>query len=123
MKQRFMALVLAITLLSSVPVFAVEAERRMSEAYYYTATLYYCDSARNKIVLKYVKPTGMATTEKRRTVSDATYNEIPISCTARLKTGEYVSLEELNRYVDSEVGVVITRNKAEGIRVVALHFR
>ncbi len=123
MKQRLLAFVLAVTLLGSVPVFAVEPERRMSEAYYYTASLYYCDSARNKIVLKYVKPTGMATTEKRRTVSEATYNEIPISCTVRLKTGEYVPLEELNHYADSEVGVVITRNKAEGIRVVALHIR
>lgn len=123
MKKKLMALVLAVSLLGSVPVFGMEPERLMSEAYYYTASLYYCDSARNKIVLKYVKPTGMATTEKRRTVSEATYNEIPISCSGRLKTGEYVSLEELNNYVDSEVGVVITRNKAEGIRVVALHFR
>ena len=123
MKKKVMSLVLAMSLLGSVSVFGMEPERLMSEAYYYTANLYYCDSVRNKIVLKYVKPVGMATTEKRRTVSEATYNEIPISCSGRLKTGEYIPLEELNNYADSEVGVVITRNKAEGIRVVALHFR
>ncbi len=123
MKKKIIALLLVSSLLGSVPVFGMEKERLMSEAYYYTASLYYCDSARNKIVLKYVKPTGMATTEKRRTVTDATYNEIPISCNGRLKTGEYIPLTELNNYVDCEVGVVITRNKAEGIRVVALHFR
>ena len=123
MKKKLMAILLTLSLLGSVPAFALEPEKRMSEAYYYTANLYYCDSARNKIVLKNVKPVGMATTEKRRTIIDATYNEISISCSGRLKNGEYIPLEEFNNYADCEVGVVITRNKAEGIRVAALLFR
>lgn len=122
MKKKILAWLLVLSLSGICPVFATEPERLMTEAYYYTATMYYCDSARNKIVLKYVKPNGMATTEKRRTVTEATYNEIPISCSGRLPDGTYIGLEEFNAYADRAVGVVITRNKAEGIRVTALRF-
>lgn len=125
MKKRYLALCLALLLgCTAIPATAaVEESRLFSEAYYYTATLYYCDSARNKVVLKNVKPSGFATTEKRRTALDATYQEIPFSGTGRLKDGTAVLLEELNYYADCNVGVVITRNKAEGIRVVALQLQ
>lgn len=124
MKKRYLALCLALLLgCPAMPAIAAEESQLFSEAYYYTASLYYCDSARNKVVLKNVKPSGFATTEKRRTVMDATYQEIPFSGSARLSNGSYIPLEELNYYADHTVGVVIVRNKAEGIRVVALQIQ
>ena len=124
MKKRVFALCMGL-LLSAVSssALAVEEDRLITTVDYYTATLYYCDSARHKVVLKNVKPTGVATTERRKTMQQAEYNEIWISGSARLTNGTYIPLEELNHYVDREVGVVITRNRAEVIRVVALHFR
>ena len=122
MKKLCLSLALLL-LLGSSPVHAIEETQLFTGAYRYTATLYYCDSVRSKVVFKNVKPVGFATTEKRRTVLDATYNEIPFSGSARFKDGTYVPLEELNYYVDGKVDIVIVRNKAEGIRVVAMQLQ
>lgn len=124
MRKRYLALCLALLLgFPAVPAVAAEEDQLFSEAYYYTASLYYCDSAQRKVVLKDVKPTGFATTAKRRTAMNATYQEIPFSGSARRNNGSYIPLEELNYYADHTVGVVIVRNKAEGIRVVALQIQ
>ncbi|MBR5152221.1 MAG: hypothetical protein IKW60_01640 [Clostridia bacterium] len=123
MKQKLIALCLLIGLITTSGVCAIEEDRLITAVDYFTADLYYCDAEAKMVVLKNVKSVGYADTERRRTMSQAEYTEIPISGSARLGSGEYIPLEELNAYADCGVGVIITRNKAEGIRVVALHFR
>ncbi len=123
MKQKWIALGLLLVMLTSSSAFALEEDRLITAVDYFTASLYYCDAERGKVVLKDVKPVGYANTDRRRTMSQAEYTEIPISGTARLGDGSYIPLKELNAYADCSVGVIITRNKAEGIRVVALQFR
>lgn len=123
MKQKLIALCLAVLMLCPVTGFAVEEDRLFTEAYCYKAVLYYCDAPRNKIVLKNVIPIGTKNAENNRTALEATYNEIWISGSARLQNGGYVPQGELNFYADSNVEVVITRNQAEGLRVVAMRFR
>lgn len=123
MKQKLIALCLLCSLLCPMHAFALEEERLITTVDYFTANLYYCDAESRTVVLKDVKAVGYANTERRRTMQQAEYTEIPISGTARLGDGSYIPLEEINAYADCSVGVILTRNRAEGIRVVALQFR
>ena len=122
MKQKLIALVLAFTVWGTVTVFGVENNRLFTSMHYYTATLYYCDSDQSRVVLKHVDPVGRSDMEKRRTALEATYREIPISGSGQLQDGTFLPLSELNQYTDCRVGVVIARNNAEGIRVLAMRF-
>lgn len=102
--------------------FAIEPSLLIEDAGYYTAKLYYCDAYRSKIVLKDVKPTGVNSEIKNKTAMDAEYTEIDISSRGRFSDGIEIEPVEFNRYADNNVGVIITRNAADGLRVVALRF-
>ena len=94
----------------------------IEDAGYYTAKLYYCDAYRSKIVLKDIKPTGSNSEIKSKTAMDAEYTEIDISGNGKFSDGVEIEPVEFNRYADSNVGVIITRNASDGLRVVALRF-
>ncbi len=117
-------IVLALTFLFTFGgnVYAIEPEQLITEVNIYKANLYYCDSARGKIVLKNVKPVGTATPQSLATASDAEYNEICITGDGQLKRGEIVPQEYFNVYADNQVRVIIIRSQSEGLRALGLRF-
>lgn len=122
MKKIIAAALMCCILLGSLTVFGLEPDQLVTEAYFYTGTLYYCDAARNKIVLKNVKPSGDVDEKNTRTAAEAEYTEVWISGHGTLGDGSTVPLEDMNRYADSNVRVIMIRSAAEGVRVVALKF-
>lgn len=122
MRKFVAAVLMCCILLGSLTVWGLEPQQLVTEANFYTGTLYYCDAARNKIVLKNVKPMGEVNEANRRTAAEAEYTEVWISSSGTLGDGGIVPIEELNRYADSNVRVLMTRSAAEGVRVVALRF-
>ena len=122
MKKLAAALFAAGIIFGSTSAFAVDPSLLIEDAGYYTAKLYYCDAYRSKIVLRDVKPTGNDSEIKSETAMDAEYTEIDISGNGKFSDGVEIEPVEFNRYADSNVGVIITRNASDGLRVVALRF-
>ena len=122
MRKIFLLLLICATIFSSVPVGAIEPEKLITEAYTYTANLYYCDGEGNKIVLKNVKPVGELNPKKSATAQEAEYKEIYISCMGLVGDGQMVPQEYMNIYADGAVKVIIVRSVYEGLRVVGLKF-
>ncbi len=124
MIKKGMAVLLAICfLMSGIAVFAQEPQPIITEAYFYTGTLYYCDPVESKVVLKNVNAMGNINEKNTRTAAEAEYAELPISGTVTLKDGRVISYEECNYYPDSEVRVLITRSDDDTLRVIQMRFR
>ena len=123
MKKIFSVLLAGIMLMGSMSVFAIDENKLITESHYYLAKLYYCDAEQGKIVLKDVKATGEKSDTKNATALAAEYAEIPLTGGGMLKTGQKLTQEELNIYVDSEVWVVLMRNKAGELNALGLKFR
>ena len=122
MRKIILSLLICAVIFGSVSVSAIEPEKIITEAYTYTANLYYCDGEGNKIVLKNVKPTGELNPKKSATAQEAEYNEINISCMGQVGDGQMVPQEYMNVYADGAVKVIIVRSAYEGLRVVGLKF-
>ncbi|MBE5039947.1 hypothetical protein [Ructibacterium gallinarum] len=122
MRKIILSALICCAVMVQLTCFAQAPEQLVTEAYVYTGTLYYCDAARNKIVLKNVQPVGSIDEKNTATAAEAEYNEIWVSGGGTLGDGSLVPMEDLNRYADSNVRVIITRSAAEGIRVVTLKF-
>ena len=122
MKKLIAILCISVILLNFGSAFAVEPEQLISEACFYSGTLYYCDAERNKIVLKDVEPIGKINEKNTRTANEADYSEIWVSGRAELMDGSEVPLGECNRYVDSRVRVLITRSAADDLWVINIKF-
>ncbi len=122
MKKLMVIALIILSLLQFGSVFAQTSEELITNASFYTGTLYYCDAARNKIVLKNVKPMGKTNSQNRLTALEAEYNEIGVSGAAYLQDGSAIPLEECNRYADSYVRILITQSDADGLRVVNIKF-
>lgn len=122
MKKILSIMLICIVLTADISVFAIEPNKLMSEAYYYSATLYYCDAGRSTVVLKNVKPMGTANDINKAAAVSAEYTELPLSAAGRLQNGQPVPAEDLNLYADSDVSVIITRNASGEMRVVAVKF-
>ena len=123
MKKILSAILIFVISAYSMGTFAIEPEKMITEAYYYSATLYYCDAESQRVVLKNVKPMGKLDELNKATAESAEYIEIPIYSNGRLQDGKAVPMEDLNIYADSEVMAAIIKNAAGEMRVVALKFK
>ncbi len=134
MKQRLILLLLCLCMVCGMvsyaepvtateqPVSTTDPSILVGEAYLYTGILYYCDAEGNKIVLKEVKPLGVANEQSEKTAKEADYTELCFSGNGRLANGEVVPKAELNHYVDSKAQMILVRSPKEGLRVVAFRF-
>lgn len=123
MKKILSAILVFVISAYNLGTFAIEPEKMITEAYYYSASLYYCDAESHTVVLKNVKPVGKLDEANKATAEAAEYVEIPIYSNGRLQDGKVVPMEDLNIYADSDVMVAIIRNAAGEMRVVALKFK
>lgn len=123
MKKLFSAILAFVILAYSMVGFAIEPEKLITEAYYYSASIYYCDAESRTVVFKNVKPMGKINDINRATATAAEYVEMPIYSDGRFQDGKVVPMEDLNIYADSEVMAAIVRNVAGEMRVIALKFK
>ena len=123
MKRKIIAALLCLVLIySSVLCFATEPEKRIQFAGLFGAELYYCDSVRNKIVLKNVQAFGGTDDIKKQIITETEYNEVDVICGGVFPDGVKTEQEELNRYADSRVAVVLARTADGTVIVTALRF-
>ncbi len=122
MKRKVIAALLCFMLIGSTACFAIEPEKKIQYAGLYTANLYYCDSARNKVVLKGVQTFGNLNDTQKEIITAAEYNELDIICGGVFKDGITTGQAELNRYADSPVAVVLARTADGTVIVTALRF-
>ncbi len=120
-KKGIAALLLCCCLCAGT-VFAQEPRPLMTEAGFYTGTLYYCDAERGQVVLKGVNALGTINQANTRTAVEAEYTEIPIMGLVTLKDGTVLSLADCNYYPDSQVRVLITRNSDGLLQVIQMKF-
>ncbi len=123
MKKIFSAILVFVILAHSMACFAIEPEKLITEAYYYSASIYYCDAESRTVVFKNVKPMGKINDINRATAIAAEYVEIPIYSDGRFQDGRVVPMEDLNIYADSQVMAAIVRNAVGEMRVIALKFK
>ncbi|MEG1880484.1 MAG: hypothetical protein RSB38_02175 [Oscillospiraceae bacterium] len=123
MAKRTVTLLVAIfVMFSTTATFASVAEKDLFyEVGIYTGVLNFCDSSRNVVVLKNVKPLKNQETSKF-TAQEMEYSEIMIGKEGlSLQDGTSLLPVDLNVYVDSDVRVVVARNKS-GIKILSLKF-
>ena len=123
MKKLVSAILVLVILAHSIGAFAIEPEKLITEAYYYSASLYYCDAENHTVVFKNVKPMGKINDINRATALAAEYLEMPLYSDGRFQDGRVVPMEDLNIYADSDVMAAIIRNAAGEMRVIALKFK
>lgn len=121
MKKRIAAALTACLLLGTGG-YAIEPSEIVSEANFYTGTLYYCDATRNKVVLKNVKPMGTMNEKSRKTAAEAEFQELDLLGEVQVEDGSTVDAEICNRFADSNVRALIVRSEAKGLQVVTLKF-
>lgn len=120
--KKLIATLCIIACLLSVNAFAIEADKLICQADFYTGTLFYCDAERGMAVLKNVQPLGEKTEARKWVCNSATYNEIPIYGSASLSNGSAVPLADCNLYADSQVRVLIIRDASDRLQVVSMKF-
>lgn len=120
--KKLIAILCIIACLLSVNAFAIEADKLIRQADFYTGTLFYCDAERGMVVLKNVQPVGERTEARKWVCNNATYNEIPIYGSAVVSDGSNVPFEYCNLYADSQVRVLITRDSSDRLQVVSMKF-
>ncbi len=111
-----------ICLLSGTVVSAMEPQPIITEAYFYTGTLYYCDAECGVVVLRDVSVMGNANEKNTKTAADAEYTEIPVVGPVIFKDKSEISLSDCNYYPDNKVRALITRDSAGALRVLRLSF-
>ena len=122
MKKTLGIVLMVFLLLFGTAVQAEETAPIITEAHFYTGTLYYCDAEAGVVVLKNVNVMGEVTQTNTKTAVEAEYTELPVVGSASMMDQTEVSLSECNFYPDSEVRVLITRNAQGALRVVQLKF-
>lgn len=123
MLKKFLGIFLmAVCLLLGTPVFAEELPPLITEAYFYTGTLYYCDAEYGVVVLRDVSVMGNANEKNTKTALEAEYNEIPIVGPVIFKDKSEISLADCNYYPDNKVRALITRDASGALRVLQLRF-
>lgn len=122
MKKKIAAFVLSLCIFCTGVAYAAPPELMITDARVYTAKLYYCDAYRGKIVLTDITPSGEKTDGKTRTAFEAEYTEINICCDGVFSDGIKIPQSEFNKYADSTVRIIITRNASDEMRVVVLKF-
>lgn len=120
LKRFFGIFVAAVCLLAGNSVFATELPPMITEAYFYTGTLYYCDAEYGVVVLKDVSVMGAENERNTKTATDAEYTEIPVVGPVIFKDKSEISLSDCNYYPDNKVRALITRNSAGELRVLQL---
>lgn len=112
----------AVCLLAGIPVFATEPQPIITEAYFYTGKMYYCDAESGVVVLRDVSVVGNANERNSKTAADAEYNEIPVVGPVIFKDKSEISLSDCNYYPDNKVRALIVRDSAGALRVLQLKF-
>ena len=116
--KKLIAILCIVACLISISAFAIETDKLICQADFYTGTLYYCDAERGMAVLRNVQPIGENTEARRWVSNEATYNELPVCGNVNLSNGDNVPLEDCNLYADSNVRVLIIRDAADRLQIV-----
>ena len=120
--KKLIATLCIIACLLSVNAFAIEADKLICQADFYTGKLFYCDAERGMVVLQNVLPVGERTEPRKWVCNNATYNEIPIYGSVIMSDGSDVPFEYCNLYADSQVRVLITRDSSDRLQIVSMKF-
>lgn len=122
MKRKLGIFLAVLCLLSSTMVSAAELQPLITEAGFYTGSLYYCDAETGVVVLREIAVVGIANEKNAKTASDAEYVEIPVVGPVLFTDKSEISLSDCNYYPDNKVRALITRDSTGALRILQLRF-
>lgn len=120
--KKLVAMLCTIACVININAFAIEDDKLICQADFYTGTLYYCDAERGMVVLKNVRAVGEETESRKWVSVNASYTELPVYGNASLSNGSHVPFADCNLYADSEVRVLIIRDASDRLQIVNMRF-